>query len=216
MTIKLPMSQCAELFLSINTEQKPVPKSLIYDLYDLRDVPNKDFNIERGADIAKGLNEEGPFKGYIKFPGGRHSQGGIQLSAFINILKPLIKRDGEFSKYTISELETQKRVLENYFSAIADYYGKEWNTTKNPFLFAAGFGAAIDVLILRLLPYCNTKNRTFTKEIFKSILVFDRSNLILKNSADRNLSGDAARATFKERLEQIVNIEIPNEEDIKL
>ena len=79
----LETSSCAEIFISINTEQKSVPKSLIYDLYGRLNIPpDKDFNIERGTDIAKILNTDdtSPYQGYIKLPGSRKFKGGIQLS----------------------------------------------------------------------------------------------------------------------------------------
>lgn len=37
---KLDTQRCAQIFLSINTEQKPVPKSLVYDLYAIA-FPNR-------------------------------------------------------------------------------------------------------------------------------------------------------------------------------
>ncbi len=100
---------CAEIFVSINTEQKSVPKSLIYDLYGLMNISAKDFSIERGTDIAKILNtdDNSPYQGYVKFPGSRKFKGGIQLSSIVNSLKTLVKKDGEFSKYSLTTLENQ-------------------------------------------------------------------------------------------------------------
>lgn len=160
----LRTESCAEIFLSINTEQKSVPKSLIYDLYGLMNISAKDFSIERGTDIAKMLNtdDSSPYQGYIKFPGSRKFKGGIQLSTFANSLKPLVKSDGEFAKYSLTTLENQASVLKNYFSAIQSYYGDEWDTLSNPFLFAAGFSAAIEVFIGKILPYCFS-NKKFTE-----------------------------------------------------
>jgi DGQHR domain-containing protein len=116
----LTTEKCAEIFLSINTEQKAVPKSLIYDLYGLMNISSKDFSIERGTDIAKILNSDdnSPYQGYIKFPGSRKFKGGIQLSTFVNSIKPLVENDGEFAKYSLKTLEYQANVLKNYFNAI--------------------------------------------------------------------------------------------------
>ncbi|MDM8563191.1 DGQHR domain-containing protein, partial [Candidatus Marithioploca araucensis] len=53
-TKKLDTQRCAQIFLSINTEQKPVPKNLVYDLYAIA-FPNRDYTIERATDIADRL-----------------------------------------------------------------------------------------------------------------------------------------------------------------
>ncbi len=64
----LSTERCAEIFVSINTEQKSVPKSLIYDLYGLMNSTAKDFSIERGADIANILNVEDTTISFVNNP----------------------------------------------------------------------------------------------------------------------------------------------------
>ena len=79
--VGLSTSQCATVFISINTEQKNVPKSLIYDLYGLVETPNRDYSLDRGRDIADNLNRMSgsPYAGYVKFPGSARFKGGIQF-----------------------------------------------------------------------------------------------------------------------------------------
>jgi len=209
LTVNLSTEKCAELFVSINNEQKPVPKSLIYDLYGLLNVANRDFSIERGGDIAEKMNtdEDSPYQGYIKYSGSKRFKGGIQLSTFVNNLKPLIrKEDGDFYKYNIETLELQVKILINYFSAIEYYYDKEWdNTTNNPFLYASGFGAALDVFVYRILPH-SFLNKNFSQEFFKSLFNFSRINLIRQTDV-KGLSGEAARDAIKEKLGEIIVFE---------
>ncbi len=57
-TVDMSTADCAELFISINTEQKVVPRSLIYDLYGVINIENRDFSIDRGTDIARQLNDD--------------------------------------------------------------------------------------------------------------------------------------------------------------
>ena len=120
LSVNLTTEQCADIFININTEQKTVPKSLIYDLYGLLNTSNSDYSIERGRDIAYSLNteDESPYKGYIKFPGSPRFKGGIQLSSAVNAIKPLIRNRGEFERYQIHELKNQSKVLINYFMMI--------------------------------------------------------------------------------------------------
>lgn len=212
----LETSSCAEIFISINTEQKSVPKSLIYDLYGLLDISFKDFTIERGTDIAKILDSEdtSPYQGYIKFPGSRKFKGGIQLSTFVNSLKPLVKVDGEFNKYSISTLENQASILKNFFSAIESYYGDEWDKLSNPFLFASGFSAAIEVFISKILPYCYS-NRKFTKNYLKELIVIPKDRLIRQFEV-KGMSGESAIFKIKSRLIEYVFVETANEDEFEI
>lgn len=212
----LETENCAEIFISINTEQKSVPKSLIYDLYGLMNISAKDFSIERGTDIAKILNTEdtSPYQGYIKFPGSRKFKGGIQLSTLVNSLKPLVKSDGEFAKYSLTTLENQASVLKNFFNAIQSYYGDEWDTLNNPFLFASGFSAAIEVFIGKILPNCYSTKK-FTEQYFKELIIISRENLI-KQSEVKGLSGESAKNIIKNRILENVFMEDTNEEEFEI
>lgn len=212
----LTTESCAEIFVSINTEQKSVPKSLIYDLYGLMDISAKDFSIERGTDIAKILNTEdtSPYQGYIKFPGSRKFKGGIQLSTFVNSLKVLVKSDGEFSKYSITTLETQASVLKNYFNAIQSYYGELWDSLQNPFLFAAGFTASIDVFVNKILPICFA-NKKFKEEYLKELIIIPKDKL-LKQTEVKGLSGESAIITIKNRLLTYLQMEDTSEDDFEI
>lgn len=207
---------CAEIFISINTEQKTVPKSLIYDLYGLMNISSRDYSIARGTDIATKLNQEdnSPYQGYIKFPGARKFKGGIQLSTFVNTLKPLVKTNGEFQKYSLSTLENQIRVLINYFSSIQSCYGENWYSLKNPFIYASGFSASIELFIERILPYCYSK-KVFTEEYFKEIVRIPNDNIILQAEV-KGLSGEAARNVIKNRFTEFLNIATTTEDDFEI
>lgn len=215
--VGLTTSQCAQVFMSINTEQKTVPQSLIYDLYGLVEGSSRDQSILRGNDIARLLNEEddSPYQDFIKFPGSSKFRGGIQLSSFVNNLKPLVKSEGEFLKYNIENLEPQTKILKNYFKAIAYYYDSKWGDINfNPFLYASGFSAAIDLLINKVLPYCYAQ-RKFTLDIFKSVLVFTKDSLP-KIDEVKGMSGEKQRNLLYERLLNCLNIESVGEHDIEL
>jgi DGQHR domain-containing protein len=212
---ELDTSKCAEIFLSINTEQKPVPKSLVYDLYAIA-FPKRDYTIERARDIADILNQdaESPYQGYIKYPKTRRMVSGIQLSTVITHLKRFIKKTGDFEKYKITNLENQVKLLINYFTVFKAAYDQNWYRTINPFIFAAGFNAALDILGNDLLQICYAK-KDFSKEMFTSLLKFDKNNLI-EQSEIKGLSGEAAKEKIKTKLKALIETQqSPQENDFK-
>lgn len=207
----LSTQECADIFLSINTEQKPVARSLVYDLYGIASSELVDDTVVRANDIVTELNEteSSPYRGYFKFPGAPRTRGGIALSTAVSELKPLLEAKGDFDQINVTSLETQYQVLENFWSAIADKYGEEWHSTQNAFLFAAGFSGGIEFFRKRLIPYCNTK-RSFAKEMLSDVIGIPRNDLILQNEV-KGLGGkDAPRVIF-ERLDSYFT---PEAEDV--
>ncbi|MBK6642419.1 MAG: DGQHR domain-containing protein [Bacteroidetes bacterium] len=136
--IGLTTREAALIFVNINSEQKPVPKSLIYDLFGEMD-DNTNHAINRATDIAEDLNdnEESAYYGAIKFPGKARGVGIIDLSAVVTSLKKHLEPEGVFANHKLTNLQNQKMVILNYFTALKFYYDKEdlWNNrAKNPFL----------------------------------------------------------------------------------
>lgn len=200
----LSTEECAKIFLSINTEQRPVPKSLVYDLYAVA-FKNRDYALERAKDLAQKLNEDSdsPYHDWIKFPGSGKQKGGIQLSSIIMVLKKLVKKeDGDFEKFKISALDQQYAVLKNYFTVIQHSYGNSWEKLTNPFIFASGFNAAIEVLSNKLLSECHGE-KDFSADQFQRLLKIDSKNLI-QQSEVKGQSGEAAKDILKKRLESCI------------
>ncbi|MDD5430675.1 MAG: DGQHR domain-containing protein [Candidatus Pacebacteria bacterium] len=211
----LGTQQAANIFLNINSEQKPIPKSLIYDLFgEIED--NQDHPINRAADIAQEFNEnsESPYYGRIKYPGTPKGEGNIELSTIISSLKQHLTEDGVFAHYNLKTLTYQKQVMLRYFQAIRDYYNEKmlWDSrTKNPFLRNYGFHGAMDYLTSVLLSKCAEK-KSFTRETFKEFLSLDVNNILL-HSTLKNLDGKTARKRVKEYLETNINKSIPEEKE---
>ena len=86
MVIGLGTKEAAKIFININSEQKPVPKSLIFDLYGVTD-DDKNFAITRSDDIAKELNEnvDSPYYNLIKYPGSPRGKGNSDMLLSNNI-----------------------------------------------------------------------------------------------------------------------------------
>lgn len=82
----LSTSDCADIFLSINTEQRPVPRSLVFDLYGIASKELVDHAAVRARDITVSLNEDGQaYAGLIKFPNTPRQRGGIALSTAVRV-----------------------------------------------------------------------------------------------------------------------------------
>lgn len=214
-SIGLTTKAAAEIFLNINTEQKPVPKSLIYDLFGLVES-DKDHAVNRAKDIAIELNEneESPYYKLIRFPGSPVGYGIIDLSSFVTSLKTYLKPNGIFFNYNITDLNRQKTIFLNYFSAIKYFYDKHdmWNQkSKNPFIQAAGVVASIEFFAEKLLLKCSDR-KSFSLETFKSLLQLDKSEL-LTQAIVKGTDGKSARSAIKEYLENNLLAEAPEQDE---
>lgn len=199
--INLGTQDCANIFLSINTEQKPVPRSLVYDLYQLAGDNMIDPVINRARDIVDFLNEDpnSPYYEQIKKPGSPRRKGGIALSTAVSAIKPLVEKQGDFDIIKIIELENQKNIVLNFFTVIANAYGPLWFDPKNVFLYASGFTGAIEFLRTKILFYCDNSGKDFTKENMSSVMNIGSYNLIFQDDV-KGLQGKAAPKVILEFL----------------
>lgn len=198
--IGLETKKCADIFISINTEQKPVPKSLVFDLYGIASEPVVDPAALRSRDIAEALNEvhESPYYGEIKMPGMPTRKGGIALSTAVTGIKSLVEEKGVFEQIGIEELELQRTVIFNLFGALKEKYSSLWHDKENPFMYAAGFLGALEFLKLKLITHCN-EVRSFKQEIISSAIDFEREGLIRQEEL-RGFSGGVATKHVYDRL----------------
>lgn len=202
--VGLSTKDAAKIFLNINTEQKPVPKSLIYDLFG-EVVDDEQHAINRSADLARELNDDPDSALYnqIKFPGAPRGQGSIELSTFVSAFKDHLKPEtGTFYTYKIRDYERQKAAIDNFFNSLREFYEnrKLWNsTTKNPFLKAAGFNGAVDFLVEVLIKHCAEK-RSFSIPTMKTFIGLDQSGLVTWDEL-KGRDGKTARKAIKNLLE---------------
>jgi DGQHR domain-containing protein len=194
----LPDQQCADIFLSINTEQKSVARSLVYDLYGISSELTSDPAIVRARDIAEHLNEnqESPYWDLIKFPGDKRRRGGIALSSAVSAIKALVSVNGSFEQVGVKELEVQITCLINFFSAIESIYKDQWNERTNVFQYSAGFTAACLFLQLEVVPYCKNKG-SFEKKVIKKAILLKKEGLILQDEVKGQSGGEAVKIVYK-------------------
>jgi DGQHR domain-containing protein len=214
-TVGLKTKEAAEIFLNINTEQRPVPKSLIYDLFGV--VENdKEHAVNRAKDIAIELNEneDSPYYKLIKFPGSPLGYGIVDLSSFVSTLKNYLKPNGLFFNYNITDLNRQKIIFLNYFTAIKFFYDEKelWPLkSKNPFLQSAGVVAAIEFFAEKLLLKCSDK-KSFSIETLKGFLQLNKSELLTQSTV-KGTDGKSARLAIKEYLENNLLAEAPEQDE---
>lgn len=215
MVVGLGTKDAAKIFININSEQKPVPKSLIFDLYGITD-DEKNFAIIRSDDIAKELNEnvDSPYYNLIKYPGNPRGKGKIDLSTVVSTLKKYVDVDGKFADNNICDLNLQSQILINYFNAIKYHWDEEdlWgNASQNVFFKAAGFVAALEFFFEYIFSKCVEK-KSFKMDYLISLFDFSEVSLIT-NSEIKGTDGKSARKMIMDNLKDGLKTEAPRESD---
>ena len=215
LAINLETKDAAKIFLNINSEQKPVPKSLIYDLYGVTDE-DRNYAINRAEDIARILNEDinSPFYNVIKYPGAPRGKGKLDLSTVVNALKSYVEHDGKLEEKNITSLNLQATVIQNYFNALKYHADKtsKWSTiSSNIFYKAAGFIGAIEFFMENVLPKC-VAQRSFKQEVIVKMFDFSDIELITPKNIETT-DGRTARKRVIDNLKEAFNSETPGESD---
>jgi DGQHR domain-containing protein len=201
--VGLNTNECADIFLSINTEQKPVHRSLVFDLYKVA----SDFVVDppalRAGDLASELNENNssPYCNYVKFPGAPRGQKGLALSTVVSAVKPLVEDRGIFEQVGLTQLQMQSRFLINFFTVLRDAYGAEWESPKNVFKMAAGFVGAIEFIKNKLVVHCNLTG-DFTVGAIKKVINIGSGSLIRRDSIE-GLQGRKAYNQIAQSLDSL-------------
>lgn len=210
MTQNLTTSQAARIFLNINTEQKPVPSSLVYDLFG--EVRDKNFYIVRATDLATKLHEDSksPYYQCVKIPGS--AQGKVDLSTIVNALKPFTKEKGGFADYKLNDFEMQYKILCNFFNVIKNVYDNQdgWLKATNPFMSNAGCYAGIDFLCTELLSRCVDK-RSFEESTIQSFLPLNNFDLLYREEL-KNVQGKEQRNRVYQYLKEALLKDITQDE----
>lgn len=211
--VGLSTKECANIFLSINTEQKPVHRTLVFDLYEIADEQLVDLAASRARDIASELNSKGSaYQGMIKFPGEPARKGGVALSSAVAAIKPLIETNGTFEQVGLSTLENQVRVFDNFFDVLRSFYGDDWTERQNALIFASGFAGAVEFLEKRLVPFCVQK-KSFSRETIKSAIDLQPSSLIRQSEVSGKSGTQSVKYIFNRLDEAFVSPETADEYD---
>ena len=194
--IGLNTPEAARIFLNINSEQKPVPKSLIYDLFG-EAYDNPEHALTRATDIITFLNtnSESPYFQSVKYPGKSSSsiKYPIDLSHMVNAMKPYFESDGKFRQMNITDIELQQRIIMNFYNAIKMVYvdAKNWEKKENPFFKSAGFSGAFDFLMETLLPRC-IQDKNFKAEHMRGLMNLEEGDLLTQAEL-KNMEGKSQK-----------------------
>lgn len=195
----LDTANSARIFISINTEQRPAPKSLVFDLYGVTASDLMDPAAIRAADIISYLSSDGkPYNNWIKLPNQDRKRGGVALSTAVNAMKPLVDSKGQLEQIGATELEIQQAIFENYFSAIKEKYGNFWDDRSNAFIYASGFIGAIEFFRSHLFDYCKGQG-SFEEVTIRGALSLNETNRILQEDV-KGLGGAEAANMVRDRL----------------
>ncbi len=145
--INVPISLKAHIFRTINGKQKPVNRSLVYDLLDL-DTSTAEYEEERAHALVKSLDreEESPFYQNIQMT-GKQREGFISQASLITYLKRHLKRGGFFKREEYSSFNRQLALLCDYFKAVRDTFLSHWGKPESIVSKTVGIDA-----FFRLLP----------------------------------------------------------------
>lgn len=196
----LTTNECADIFLSINTEQKPVSRSLVFDLYEVASDYIKETPVVEAKYIADSLNtlEQSPYFGMIRYPGPKTAVKGIALSSVVGVLKPLVVTNGAFDQVGLVRREDRVGALINYLSVLKDAYDSHWDDKDNPFRHAVGFWGAIEFFSNKILRYCHLHD-SFGKATIKRSLK-DLPDSLIWRSEIEGMQGRRAANTIAELL----------------
>lgn len=212
----LTTQECADIFLSINEKQKPVPRSLVVDLYGVASDQVVDPVTERARDIADYLNEEedSPYRSLIRLANDPRSKFGIAISTVVEQIKPLVGPKDLLATVGLHELNMQKTVLFNFFNVLKKWYGKRWDDRKNIFLTSAGFVGAIGFFKTDMLYYCNS-SKDFQESNMAAAMKIDRNNLIERDEV-KGLQGRASWTAVHQKLKDRFKPNSSSQSQIKL
>lgn len=215
----------AYVFSTINSNQKKVDKSLIYDLFGVSEdrSPYKTCH-----EIARIMNssEDSPFYNRLKMLGKKSGEMEfLSQGTFVTYMLKLItntpqedminikngKKIKENSKFIFRDYFSNEKdniilkILMNYFGAASEVFQKEWSSKEYILTKTTGYGALIKTLPLYYSQ--GEQKQDLSKEFFKSI--FEKAKIII---AQENIeltsldigSGEQAQNTLASLLKRAV------------
>lgn len=184
----------ATIFTTINSNQKQVSKSLIYDLFSLN--PNR--SIEKSChEIVKSLNddESSPFYRKIKILGKKiEDSETLSQSAFIDqLIKSLTATNSETRKFYEKEEEwALRKIISNAFSAINSALAQNENEYPSDYFYrTSGYGGVIQSLN-EIIAHAR-ESKDLSRGYFERIM----TNFIKSNPAPPRGTGNSAMLEIK-------------------
>ncbi|MFW9879433.1 MAG: DGQHR domain-containing protein [Candidatus Thorarchaeota archaeon] len=169
--VDLSLAEIAEIFVKINYYQKPVNKSLVYDLLGISSDIFPDY--VEFHEITERLNQTigSPWFGLIKMLG--IGKGIITQAAFITALEKNKILDTTLEKFS---LDKKIIILSNYFEAIKELFPSYWGHRGSIISKTLGFNALVKIFP-RIFEHIVSETNGFkTKDIYNFIEPLKRIN----------------------------------------
>lgn len=193
--IDLSLSEIAEIFVKINYNQKPVSKSLVYDLLGIS--PEIFPQYYEAHEITKVLNETvvSPWFGLIKMLG--IGKGIITQATFITALesnKVLEQVLKGFSK------EDKIIILSNYFQAIKELFPDQWGHRGYFISKSVSFNAMVRIFP-KIFPIIVKKYNSFKVDIIKQFIT-NIKNIPFHSESITSLGGQKGVRTLSQIMDK--------------
>jgi len=149
--IGLDVTDVAYLFRTINSTQRKINPSLVYDLVPyLREREWAQFEDSRAQYLVQSLVEdrESPWYAAVAMLGGRDAP--ITQASFVTAIKVQLKRErvltANFMRGAFSGQEIQYELLREYFQGIKDVFAREWLNPQYVVSKNLGVSASLNIL----------------------------------------------------------------------
>ncbi len=136
--LNMDFKKAAKIFLTINSKQKGINTSLVYELFKI--TRQGDTATLIAVDIVEELtnDEESPWYGNVKK--SDRAKGLISQAAFVSALKEILKNKSILFSYKL-DIRQQTLIIRNYFSAVKKFFENEWGNRKYILTKTLGFNA---------------------------------------------------------------------------
>ncbi len=207
---KLDLQNQAKIFRTINSTQKGVNASLIYDLIDL--VKDASFLEERAHELVKKLNDDPESPWYLQIKMIGIGKGLVSQSAFVENLILLLDEEKRAPLHIYSE-EQQYGVLKNYFNAIKFLFPNDWGNAKSLLTKTVGFYSFIS-LLPTVLQICLSTYSDFKVDSIVKVLETIKNYNFSSKGPLKGVSGKAGVERIVSELNSLLKTAITRETQI--
>ena len=186
----------AQVFVSINDNQKPVKKNLLIALqYELGLLPGPE---ETAAAITERLNEDqdSPLRGRIQMYQNQRNMR-LRNDQLIRILSKFLLQQNQILRHYSVDAAT--KMLKAYLKAIAEIFPEAWSDDRKYYLVRP---AGMEV-VLPLFPHVRERTRELTPTVQQYIIALDpiqHTQWDAKTFRENRYTSAAGRKDFRERL----------------
>ncbi len=175
----LPFSEQGAIFATINSNQRNVDKSLVYELFGLSDRRIEE-SIAYNIVSALNSDKDSPWFNKVKMLGRAKNDGDISQGSFSKFIHENLLSKNKIMRglYESEKDEVIYRILLEYFKAVKECFPEEWENENKKYILTktTGFNAFMSFLI-DLANLSKIQNKSLDKTYFLSYLHRTKSEL---------------------------------------